>query len=102
MNCTNSTKTLLNLRTAHPALLPNSAVLRLHTSDDARVFAYLRQSGDREVLVVLNLSGDDLNFNLEDERAHGDFKNSFSGAGVDFSDNRSLELKAWDYLVLTK
>lgn len=95
-------KTLLNLRTAHPALLPGSSVLRLHTSDDARVFAYLRQSGDREVLVVLNLSGDDLNFNLEDERAHGDFKNSFSGAGVDFSDNRSLELKAWDYLVLTK
>lgn len=93
-------KTLLNLRAQHPALLPESEVLRLHTSDDARLLAYLRQKSDRQVLVVLNLSGENVNFELSDSRVHGVLKNIFSGASHDFAANRSLQLKAWDYLVL--
>lgn len=95
-------KTLLNLRSAHPALLPGSPVFRLHTSDDARVFAFLRQSGDRAVLVLLNLSADNVNVELPDNRAEGIFKNSFSSAAHDLGSSRQFELKAWDYVILEK
>lgn len=93
-------KTLLTLRATHHALLPESAVLRLHTSDDAQVFAYLRQQGERVVLVLLNLSGNALKIDLPDDRAHGQLKNVFSGAEIDLATNRSFNLNAWEYLVL--
>lgn len=93
-------RTLLNLRSSNPALLSGSPVLRLHTSDDARLFAYLRQNGLRAVLVVLNLSGTDVQFQLTDERVHGVLKNVFSWVTTDFGSSCAFELKAWDYMVL--
>jgi alpha-amylase len=95
-------KTLLHLRAQHPALLPESAVHRLHTSDDARVLAYLRQSGDQAVLVLLNLSGDELNIDLPDSRVQGTFKNAVSGASSDVGASRSFALKAWDFMILER
>ena len=95
-------KTLLHLRAEHPALLPQSGVIRLQTSDDAHAFAYLRQNGERAVLVVLNLSGEALTINLADNRVQGVFKNVFSGSEMNFETTRSISLQPWDYIVLEK
>lgn len=93
-------KTLLNVRASNPALLPSSAVLRMHTSEDAKLFAFLRQKEDHTVLVILNFSSDDLAFQLTDERVHGILKNIFDGVSFNLDHNRSFAMKAWDYLVL--
>jgi len=95
-------KTLLQLRAQHPALLPQRAVLRLHTTDDNRIFAYLRQNGGREVLVLLNLSREAVDFNISDNRVRGNFKNSFTGDAASFGSNASFKLAAGDYLVFEK
>jgi glycosidase len=97
-------KTLLNLHTNNEALAADksSETYRLHTSDDAHVFAYLRKKGAKEVLVLLNLSGNKLRFELPDSRVSGSFKNVFSASANDFTSEKSFEMLGWEYLVYEK
>ena len=96
-------KTLLNLRSAHPALHSDAEVTRLRTSDDGSVLAYLRKSGAREVLVLLNLSAkNNLRFELNSDAVKGNFKNVFSGAANDFTSEKNFEMQAWEFLVYEK
>jgi glycosidase len=61
-------KTLLELHRDHPALRAadeNVRTYRISTSEDEKIFSYLRKTGEKEVLVILNLSAiDDLHFEI--------------------------------------
>jgi alpha-amylase len=99
-------KTLLTLHATHPALLGDAKeapVRRIKTNDDSKAFAYLRTNGDRQVLVVLNLSREGgLKVDLQDDAIQGSFKDVFSGQAQDFNQGKNLELKAWEYRVWEK
>lgn len=99
-------KTLLNLHAVHPALHggdPTVQTFRIKTTDSKNVFAYLRKKGDREVLVILNLSEENnLVIDITDETVKGTFKNVFKGTTKDFSLDRRLSLQAWEYFVYEK
>ena len=97
-------KTLFQLRMENPSLIADSTsyTYRLHTSDNNNLFAYLRKKGNKEVLVVLNLSPNKLRFDLVDPRISGIFKNVFSGAANDFTTEKSFEMQGWEYLVYEK
>lgn len=99
-------KTLLGLKNNNPALRagdPAVQTFRVKTSDPQHVFAYLRKNGNKEVLVVLNLSGSrDLHFDIMDTKVTGTFTNVFSGAPNDFTSEKSFEMQAWEYLVYEK
>lgn len=99
-------KILLNLHSSHPALRAGDSTvqtIRLRTTEETKVFAFLRRKADRQVLVVLNLSGEkDLHFDITDENLSGLFRNSFSGAANDFTSARSFEMQPWEYLVYEK
>ncbi len=98
-------KTLLNLHSTHPALRAgdeNAKTFRIHSMDVKNVFAFLRKNGDREVFVMLNLSAQNIQLQIKDERISGTYKNSFTEKYRDFSNNDSFEIKAWDYHVFEK
>ncbi len=99
-------KTLLGLHSNHPALRagdPAVQTFRIKTNDPQHVFAYLRKNNSKEVLVVLNLSGQDhLHFDILDDKVTGSFKNVFSGASNDFTREKSFEMQAWEYLLYEK
>lgn len=99
-------KKLLNLHKTHPALLADEQATqthRLQTSQNNHVFAYLRKNGNREVLVLLNLSGQgNLPVQLTDDEISGAFTNVFSGETVNFSAQKEVQMKAWEYLVYEK
>jgi alpha-amylase len=95
-------KTLLTLHHEHPALHVQSEVFRLNTSRDENVFAYLRKSGNREVLVILNFSPYLVKFDLLNSWVGGSFTEVFTGEEYQFSANRSFEMKAWEYRVYEK
>ena len=99
-------KTLLALKRDHPALRAGDTAVhtyRLATTAPREVMAYMRKNGNREILVVLNLSRQkDLHFDITDERVSGTWRNIFSGAANDFSGNRSFEMQDWEYLVYEK
>jgi glycosidase len=98
-------QTLLDLRRDHPALRggdPQSKTFHIANSEPGSVFCFLRKNGDREILVILNLSGDHLAFELTGEQAGGVFRNAFSNASHDLSASRSFVLPAWGFEVLVK
>jgi alpha-amylase len=99
-------KTLLNLHASNPALRagdPLAITHRVKTSDDASIFAFLRKNGDREVLVILNLSyNSGLHISIEDPAVKGVFKKVFSGGVHNFDVERKFDMQAWEYLVLEK
>jgi len=99
-------KTLLELHTSHPALRAgdeNVATYRISASENEQVFSFLRKNGEREVLVILNLSAnDDLYFEIRDEIVSGIYRNVFSRELIDLTVIRNLAIKAWDYLIFEK
>ncbi|MBD0297442.1 MAG: 1,4-alpha-glucan branching protein, partial [Flavisolibacter sp.] len=98
-------KILFQLHSTHPALLADeqqTQTIRLHTPDDASLFAYLRRNGNKEVLVILNLSNASHSFELSDSLVSGSYKNAFTEGEHNFSNSRMLEVKAWEYLVFEK
>ena len=98
-------RSLLTLRKTNPALTADgsSSTYRIKTSADNQVFCYLRKKGEREVLVVLNLSSSPLaHFEFMDDRIVGDYRNIFNNLLIDLDRMKPLALQAWDYQVLEK
>lgn len=99
-------KTLLDLRSNHPALHTgdeNIKTWRITTSENEQLLSYLRENGGREVLVILNLSAnEDLHFQITDEMVSGVYRDIFSEEVVDLTTARALKINAWNYLVFEK
>lgn len=99
-------KILFNLKTNNPALRGNDSAaitVRLKTSADSSALVYLRKNGDREVLVVINMSyNPHVNFEILDDRVTGTFKDVFTGNTMDLSGKKNFDLPAWEYRVLEK
>jgi glycosidase len=97
-------KILLDLHTYHPALSAGDdkvTTFLISTSESEKVFAYLRKAGEREVLVILNLSGDELNFRFSDEKISGNYKNVFTNEYEDLTGENFI-IESWDHLVYDK
>jgi len=96
-------KTLLNLKSNNPALraADERAVTKIISSPhDQRVFAFLRKFDEQEVIVILNYSGQSLNFELLN--LEGNYKNIFSGETISLSSHNAVFLDTWGYLVFEK
>ncbi len=96
-------KKLLDLHSSNPALLsgnPESKAIKIKTNDDQHVFGYLRKKGNDVVLTILNLSNADVKFSIDN--VNGKFKEVFSGKEKNFSSDKGLEMKEWEYLVFEK
>ena len=98
-------KTLLNLKSTNPALRGGDASVAtylINTTSNDKVFSYLRKNGEDEVLVVLNLSKEDVDLSIDDTNVNGKFKEVFTGVKRDLSADKSLSLKKGGYLVFAK
>jgi glycosidase len=98
-------KILLSLHKNNPALRtadPAAITINLQTDKSSQVMSYLRRNGDKEVLVILNLSPEYFWAEITDINLSGKFTNVFSGTEYDFSANKFFELLPWGYLVYEK
>jgi len=99
-------KTLLELHRDHPALRAADENVRMHripTSEDKKIFSYLRKIEEREVLVILNLSTiDDLHFEITGDNLSGIYRNVFTDDTINLTRNMYITMKAWDYLIFEK
>ncbi|MBC7887521.1 MAG: alpha amylase C-terminal domain-containing protein [Ferruginibacter sp.] len=98
-------KTLSNLRKTNPALRAGdetATTTRLKTNAANNVIAYLRKNGQREVLVLLNMSKQMVHCLVEDEQLTGNFTDVFSKSNHDFTAQKSFDMQPWAYLVYEK
>jgi glycosidase len=97
-------KALLHLHSKQVALRAgdgNAKTVRLNTTND-RIFSFLRQNGDSEVLVVLNLSTDAATFRFIDDHISETYKNVFTGNAIAINESIPLSVDAWGYNVFEK
>jgi glycosidase len=98
-------KTLLNLKSSNPALRggdPAASTYILNTTANDKIFAYVRKNGEDEVLVVLNMSKDPVEFTIEDDYLSGTFSNIFDGSKRDFNQGKHFNFQVSDYAVFEK
>ncbi|PJJ67666.1 alpha-amylase family glycosyl hydrolase [Chryseobacterium geocarposphaerae] len=98
-------KTLLNLKSSNPALRggdPAASTQLLNTTANDKILAYLRKNGENEVLVVLNMSKEAVDFTIEDDRLSGVFTNVFEGTKRDFNQGKNFLFQISDYAVFEK
>ncbi len=81
------------------ALAANSSYTKLATGNDANIFAFVRATENKKVLVVTNLSSSHQTFNFSNEMVNGDAKELFSGTKQKIQTNQSMSLPAWGYAV---
>ena len=94
-------KALNRLRKKHPALTNahGTQPLRVNTTHNAQVFAYLRSLESRQVLTLLNLSAQPATIQLLDN-VQGAFTNLFDNRSFTITPQLTIDCKPWDYLVL--
>lgn len=98
-------KSLLNLHSNNPALRGGdrtASTLKLTTTANDNIFAYIRKHGNDEVLVVLNLSPNHTRFTINDINLSGNFKNIFSDENKDFTMHKDFDMQPYEYLVYVK
>ncbi len=99
-------KTLLSLQTTNPALRAgddSATTRRIHVQGDHRIFCYLRESEDQQVLVILNLSGQSIgNLRVSNDRLSGTYQSLFSAEKPEYLAGDPLDISPWGYHVYTK
>ena len=89
---------LLALRKSNSALAANASFTKLKSSDDTKIYAYLRTSGTNKVLVVLNLSNNAIGTTINGSIT-GKTTELFSNKIEELSDGQKFVLKPWGYKV---
>ena len=98
-------KTLFHLKSTNPALRGGDANVKTYfvkTSADDKILAYIRKNGKDEVLVILNMSKEEVNFTINDPEVSGKFKELFTNENKDFDGDKNLEMKVSGYEVFVK
>ena len=91
--------TLLALRKTNPALAVDASYKKLTSSNDAAIFAYLRQDKVHKVAIILNLSGKPQKITIKDKSLLGIPQDIFSRLNEKIEDKHLFELAPWGYLV---
>jgi alpha-amylase len=98
-------KKLYILKANNPALRGGDSAIKtyfVNTSEDDKILAYIRKNGKDEVLVILNMSKEAVDFNLNDAEVSGLFKDFFEGSKLDFSQSKDFNLEIGGYLIFEK
>lgn len=97
--------TLTQLKQNHPVLNAGEsggAYQRIHTSCDSSILVFTRTNTDDQVLVMLNLSPEARQFDIQASTISGSWKEIFTGAPGQFDQSNLLTMAPWEYHVYIK
>lgn len=98
-------KVLMSLKKKNPALRAAdeaSVTTALKVSGNANGLFYLRKNGIDEVLVLLNISNERIQFEITYPQLSGKFINVFNNSDHDLAGERLFEMQPWEFLVFEK
>lgn len=89
-------KTLFTLKKEHPALATDAELEIMAADDQQRVLAFRRKSGEREVVVLVNFSGEERLIQLNGQ---GIYENVFTQEKTGVANGRGVALQPWGFSV---
>jgi alpha-amylase len=93
-------QTLLKLRKQNPALAANVPGETIKTDNPKQVYAFIRRKGDREVLVMVNLTKEKAKVNMSPDVVKGDWLEVFSNKKQNV--DSEFELNPYEYRVYNR
>ena len=92
---------LNHLKSTNSALLngEKGAQMQRVDADHPDIYAFIRDSGDDKVLVLLNLGNDVINQNIKSELIKGDYQDLFTDENISLNVETTIELEPWGYKV---
>lgn len=76
--------------------------IKVASSDDSVVYAFLRKSETNQILVILNLSGQAREVKLKGNEYTGSYQEVFSGRKHKFVAGETIKLSSWGYYICEK
>ncbi len=98
-------RTLLTLKSENPALRggdPAVTTYWINTSANDKILAYLRKNGDKEVLVLINTTKENVNMKIQDDHLNSNYKNVFTGQKNTLINGSDISLGSFGYMVFEK
>jgi glycosidase len=92
-------KTLLELRKRNPALATDASFKKLSVGDDKALYAFMREKGGYQVVVILNLSNKEQKITITDKNITGKPMNVFMGTKESLQQNQTFNIEPWGYIV---
>lgn len=97
--------TLISLKERNAALLGGDINVKTYfVKAGEKVLAFLRKNGEQEVLVLLNFSGNEIDFTINEPLLIGNYKSIFeSNTHIEFGQaGQAIKLQPWEYSVYEK
>lgn len=91
-------KTLLNLRKRNEALSANASFRKIAAGDEKAIYAYVREKGNKKVLVILNFSKNEQQISINDKSLMGKAYNVFK-ENEELLNSKERKIKPWGYEV---
>ena len=96
-------KTLFELKHRNQALWNGEhggELVKIKTDNDEAIYAFTREKNGDKVTVIINLSGEEQSPILSGPNVAGNYKNIFDNGSIELTDGMTVDLQAWNYLVL--
>jgi len=96
--------TLLQLKKNNKALwngIHGGSLVELQTSKPNKIFAFSREKDGDKIIAVFNLSNEITSFEFTKQTDTGGLKDLFENSGAEKLSTSSIEMGAWEYIILT-
>jgi len=92
-------KALLDLRKRNPALATDASFKKISVGDDKALYAFMREKGGYQIVVILNLSNKQQTITITDKNITGKPMNVFMGTKETLQQNQTFNIEPWGYIV---
>jgi glycosidase len=95
-------KYIINIRNTNPALwngVEGGDLIRLNNNNTSKIFSFARQKGDNTVLVIVNLSGESVESNINLSSFEGIYTNSFTNEELIITTKTKFQFDPWQYYI---
>ena len=97
--------TLLKLKKNNKALWNGKQggnMIRVRTSNDKAVFAFVRTRDNDKVFAIFNLTDQEQIINLKCKDFIGDYTDVFTGQKTSFAKGEKVNLEPWEFIIYTR
>lgn len=97
-------KTLFDLKHQNKAIWNGDhggPLVKIPTGNDENIYAFIREKEGDKVIVIINLSSQKQKATLTSANLVGEYTDVFSKSPKTIKDGETMELMAWDYVVLS-
>jgi glycosidase len=78
------------------------SMVKIENNASDKIFSFSRTKDDNTVIVIVNLSNENMEIDIFTSIIKGNYKNAFTGKTTEVGEKLNLKMEPWQYIILTK